>query len=127
MTKLLAIAIGGALGALCRHGVGMALLGTRFAYATLVVNVAGCFVLGALVHDGFASNGRLAMLSHPAVTVGFLGALTTFSTFGLQTVLYLEQREWGLAAANVLSNLVIGLAATAAGVALARALAAPSA
>ncbi|TWT74477.1 putative fluoride ion transporter CrcB [Posidoniimonas polymericola] len=126
MTQLLAIAIGGALGALCRHGVALALVGTRFAYATLLVNVAGCFVLGALVHNGLAGDGRLKMLAHPAVTVGYLGALTTFSTFSFQTIVFLEERAWLLAAINVAANLVLGLLATVAGMALSRALAAPA-
>jgi CrcB protein len=100
--------------------VGLALVGTRFAFATLIVNVLGCFVLGMLVHDGVTGNGRLALLAHPGVTVGFLGALTTFSTFGFQTIRFLEQGELRLAVINVVSNVVLGLLGAAGGMALSR-------
>ncbi len=120
MNHFIAVACGGALGAVCRYSVGLALVGTRFAYATLIVNVFGCFVLGMLVYDGMTGNGRLAVLAHPAVTVGFLGALTTFSTFGFQTIRFVEQGELRLAVINVVSNVVLGLLAAAAGMALSR-------
>lgn len=120
MNHLLAVACGGALGAICRYSVGLALIGTRFGYATLIVNVVGCFVIGALVQDGLAGHGRLVLLSHPGVKVGFLGALTTFSTFGFETVRFMEQGEWRLAAINVLSNVLLGITAVVAGGSLSR-------
>jgi CrcB protein len=59
--------------------------------------------------------------AHLALTAGFLGALTTFSTFGYETVHHLEEGEWALAGVNVAANLVLGLLAAGGGVAVGRA------
>lgn len=122
VNHFIAVACGGALGAVCRYSVSLALLGSRFALATLIVNVAGCFMLGFLVQDGLAGSGRLELLGHPGVKIGFLGALTTFSTFGFETIAYLEQGETRLAAANVIANVVLGIGAAGLGMALSRSL-----
>lgn len=120
MKNLIAVACGGAIGSVLRYAVAGALHGTHFALATLIVNVVGCFLLGALVSDGVVTNERLAFLAHPALTVGLLGGLTTFSTFGFQTMLYVEQRHFSMAALNVVSNVALGLLAVWAGMALSR-------
>ncbi len=125
MTNLFAVAMGGAVGATLRYLTTLAMegwLGDRFGYGTLLVNVAGCFLLGLLMHDGFASAARAPWLSHPGLTAGLLGGLTTFSTFGLQTVVHMQQLEWKLAALNVAANVVLGCVAVGMGIALARSL-----
>ena len=114
MHHLIFVAVGGAVGACCRYLVGLACLrwlGDRFAFGTLTVNVVGCFLLGALMHVAEAHPSRLPVLPHLGATVGFLGGLTTFSTFGYETVLFLEQKQPHLAGINVLSNVVLGLLA----------------
>lgn len=124
MLQFVWIAIAGAGGALCRWGIsraGHALLGDSFAWGTLIANVIGCFLLGFLMHFGLVSD-KLSAEARTAVTVGFLGALTTFSTFSYETVCYLEDGNWGLVAGNVGANLIIGLGATIAGLMLARTL-----
>lgn len=123
--KLAAIALGGGLGAILRYGAGVAcasLWGDRFGYATLVVNVIGCFVLGFLMHEAWVLAAKPAGPWHTGLTVGLLGGLTTFSTFGYQTIRHLDAGEPLLALANVALNVVLGLAAAAAGLALARVL-----
>lgn len=118
------VAIAGAAGALCRWGIsraGYALLGTGFAWGTLIANVIGCFLLGFLMHLGLVSD-KISADMRTAITVGFLGALTTFSTFSYETVRYLEDGSWMLGFCNIGTNLVIGIAATIAGLALARTL-----
>lgn len=125
LLRLGAIAIGGAAGALSRHVVGVAChaaWGDRFAYGTLVVNVVGCFVLGLLMHEAWVPDGGRAGALHSGLTVGMLGGLTTFSTFGYQTVRHLDAGEPALALANVALNLLLGIGAAAAGLAAARAL-----
>lgn len=125
MIKFIAIAVGGALGALARYGVGELCaqsFGSRFGYGTLLVNAVGCFILGVLMHEALANGQRLSPHVHSGLTVGLLGGLTTFSTFGYQTVRHVELGEPGLALVNVMANVVIGLAAAAAGVVLAKAL-----
>lgn len=119
--KLAAIALGGGLGAVTRYGVGLAcesVWGNRFGHGTLLVNVAGCFVLGLLMHEAWLA--KPVGPWHAGLTVGLLGGLTTFSTFGYQTVRHLDAGEPLLALANVALNVVLGLAAAGLGVWLAR-------
>lgn len=127
MPVMVAIAVGGALGAVCRYQAGLlasSWLGDRFAYGTLAVNVVGCFLLGLLSHGGALQAVRLPMAAHPAVTVGFLGALTTFSTFGYETIRLVESQQGALAMVNVAANVLLGCGAAALGIAVSRALAA---
>jgi fluoride exporter len=86
-----------------------------FPWGTLTVNVIGCLILGAL--DGAAA-GRpeLALLG-----TGFCGALTTYSTFGYETLRLLEQRARFYAVMNVAVSIVAGLGAALVGYAAARA------
>ena len=113
MRGLLLIAVAGAAGAVSRYGVGVVavrLLGERFAFGTLAVNVLGCLALGFLLELERGTN----LVSHPlrlVAAVGFLGAFTTFSTFGYETLRYLESGAGHLALANVLANLVLGIGA----------------
>ena len=120
--QLLFIAIAGSLGALSRYGLSTLvsnISGDKFAFGTLTVNVLGCFLIGFVMHiaqttDIISADMRMA------VTVGFLGALTTFSTFSLETYRYIEDSQWLYAGANVALNVVVGLIATILGLALAR-------
>ncbi|MCP4693191.1 MAG: fluoride efflux transporter CrcB [Desulfobacterales bacterium] len=88
MTKIFLVMVGGGLGALCRYSVALAaakVVGARFPLGTLLVNLAGCFLIGA----AFAVADRTQWLGPSArlfFMTGFLGALTTFSTFALETV-----------------------------------------
>lgn len=92
--------------------------GGAFPWGTLAVNVAGCLLLGALSGAGLAATG-------PAMTLlgtGFCGALTTYSTFGYETVRLAERGAGFAAAANVLLNVVAGLGAVLLGYAVTSAL-----
>lgn len=123
MRTILLIGFAGAAGAVSRYAVGMAamrLWGGGFAFGTLLVNVIGCLLLGVLLEV----DRHTGAVTHPwrlLVAVGFLGAFTTFSTFGYETFRYLEQGSSHLALLNVSANLVLGLGAVWAGWALARA------
>jgi CrcB protein len=114
----LAIGVGGALGAMARHGV--YLLCARwpigpFPVGIFLVNVAGSFLIG-LVAGGVASL-RLPVLTdfRLFLMVGVLGGFTTFSSFSLDTLTLLRQGHTGLAAVNVVGQVVLSLAAAAAG------------
>ena len=123
MRDLLLIAIGGALGALLRYGASIGsrhVFGAGFPYGTLLVNGIGCFAIGFLAHLSLQDD-LLPEWLRPGLAVGFLGALTTFSTFGFETIAHFEKGEPLLAAANVVSNLILGLAAVCAGLWVARA------
>jgi CrcB protein len=119
----LGIAIAGALGALARWAVDSAVgwRGHGFPWGIFVVNVTGALAIGALA--GLAET-RLAAHEQLRVVlgVGFLGAYTTFSTLSLDSYRLLEERAYGLLAANTLGSLAAGLAAVSIGLRVGRAL-----
>ncbi|TFH21902.1 MAG: fluoride efflux transporter CrcB [Myxococcales bacterium] len=124
MSEILALAAAGALGAVGRYlvsGWAYRVFGEGFAFGTLVVNVIGCFALALFMHAALATDAIPRTL-RLAVAVGFLGAFTTFSTFGYETVRYLQDGDLRLAAANVAANVVVCLLATWAGFAAGRVL-----
>jgi len=119
-----AIAIAGALGALARYGLeGFVSRRTEgaFPWGTFVVNISGAFALG-LVFTLATERWGLAPWARSAITIGFLGAYTTFSTLSFETYRLAEDRAIGLAAANMLGSCAAGLAAVYLGIVLARAL-----
>ena len=118
----LAIAVGGALGSVARHGVNVLVHGrwpmARFPFATLIVNVAGCLIIGLLA--GLLMSERLALRFYwrECLFVGILGGFTTFSTFGLDTITLARTHSMSAALWNVTAHVVIGLLAVQAGIVL---------
>lgn len=117
---LLQVALGGAAGALARYltGIGaVRLMGHGFPWGTLTVNVAGSFLMGALVVVlAHLSATRYA----PLLMTGLLGGFTTFSAFSLDAVTLWERGQAGSAALYVVSSVVVSLCALAAGLLLTR-------
>jgi CrcB protein len=109
----IAVAVGGALGSAARHGVNHLVharwLTTRFPVGTVVVNVVGCFVIGLLA--ALLASNRLTLRIHwrEFVFVGVLGGFTTFSTFGLDTLLLSRTHSAGHAVAYVAAQVIGGL------------------
>jgi CrcB protein len=91
---------------------------TRFPYGTLIVNFAGCFVIGLFLGVLTARFGD-DREAHLLVATGFLVAETTFSAFAYESVALLRGGEYGLALRYILGSTVLGLAGTAVGLALA--------
>lgn len=121
LSKLIVVAVGGALGSVLRYGIsGLAyrLLGTSFPWGTLVVNVAGCFAIGLLW--GLAERFPLRPNTSLFIFAGMLGAFTTFSTYGLESINLVRDGEFGAAATNVILSNVVGLVVVLLGFALAR-------
>lgn len=124
MTKYLLVAAGGALGAMARYALSGWVSGTadgRFPYGTLAVNLIGSFIIGfflTLALERFSWSPELRVF----VTVGFLGAFTTFSTFSYETVELLRGGIYLTACLNMGANLLGCLAATFTGVLLANAI-----
>lgn len=123
--NLLLIGIAGAIGALSRYGISLGMrtmFGDHFPLGTLIVNVFGCFLLGLLTGflDEKFMDEKTGKDVREIIGVGFLGALTTFSTFGVETVNKAQQGQMLVAATNIGLNLVLGLAFAAAGIWLAR-------
>jgi CrcB protein len=114
MYAWIAVGAGGALGSVARHAVNKLVHQEwpmmRFPLATIVVNLVGCAVIGMLA--GLIATGRLPMRANwrEFVFVGVLGGFTTFSTFGLDTIVLLRSGDSGLALLNVLVQVVGGLA-----------------
>lgn len=107
------VAVAGALGAVARYGLGVIVGPRHFPWTTLGINVAGCFLL-ALLLTGPAAD-RLSPTTATALSVGLLGAFTTFSTFGYETVTLLRDERLEAAAVYALVSLLLGVGAAAAG------------
>lgn len=120
----IAIGLGGALGAMARHGVGVAamrLLGPNFPWGTLAVNIAGCFAMGLFIAWLAAREPHPALLRSFAAT-GVLGGFTTFSAFALEAMTLWRDRSLTIAGLYVLASVAMSIAALAAGLAAAKAL-----
>lgn len=119
-----AIGLGGAIGAMARHAVGVAsmrALGPNFPWGTLCVNVVGCFAMGLFMAWLTARDPQSALLRGFFAT-GVLGAFTTFSAFALEAVTLWRDRSLSIAGLYVLASVVLSIGALAAGLASGKAL-----
>jgi len=108
--KIILLLIGGAIGALARYGVSMwsaKTYGGGFPVGTLYVNLVGCLLIGLVFglgeYRGISPAFRIFFIT------GFLGALTTFSTYGLETIKSASDRSFDLALLNIAANNIGGL------------------
>ena len=112
MNHILLIAVGGAIGAVCRFLLGGLIqekISSTMPWGTLAVNVIGCFFIGLLIR-AVEEKAVPDSIRFVAIT-GFLGAFTTFSTFGLETVMCFKSDGLTLATFNVGCNVIIGIMA----------------
>lgn len=122
MKLVLAIAVGGAIGAVGRHyaaGQVMKLSGGGFPWGTVAVNVLGSFLMGALV-EVMALKWSISQELRAFLTVGILGAFTTFSTFSLDVALLTERGAHLGAMGYVLVSVLASIGALFAGLFLLR-------
>jgi CrcB protein len=124
MTKLVSLAAAGALGTLARYGLAglvQRLHDSGFPWGTLAVNVLGCLFFGvvwSLAEERLVISGETRLV----VLIGFMGAFTTFSTYAFETGAMLRDAEWLLAAVNVASQNLLGVAGFFLGIAIGRSL-----
>lgn len=114
--QAVAVAVGGAAGALLRHGVNLLLPRTvqhAFSASTLAVNVVGCFFAGLLLvwilQRSETDFWRALLLT------GLMGGLTTFSAFGLDLLLLVRAERWAWLGLTVFLHIALGLVAVLAG------------
>jgi CrcB protein len=122
MWNYIAVALGGAFGCCARLGVNQLVherLGQAFPFATLIINVSGCLAMGFLF---FYTLEQISMspVMRLAIITGVLGGFTTFSAFGIETFLLIEDGKLTQAALYVTLSVVLGIAAVFAGAWLAR-------
>ncbi|HCC54342.1 MAG TPA: fluoride efflux transporter CrcB [Desulfobulbaceae bacterium] len=122
MQVVLLIAGFGALGCVTRYylsGWAYDLFGRSFPYGTLAVNILGAFIIGLIMEFGMRST-LLPTNLRIGLTIGFLGGLTTFSTFSYETFKLLEDGELFVATTNILSSVIVCLIFTWLGIHTAR-------
>lgn len=125
MSKYMAIALGGALGALARFWVGTAVssrMGTRFPYGTFVINISACFIIGfslAVLNRRTEINPFWRFL----LPVGFVGSYSTFSTFEWEIFAGLETGAFLLIALYIALSILLGLVAVWCGILLGKSIA----
>ena len=122
---MLAVAAGGAVGSVTRYAIAFAaeqagLATSGFPIWTLAINVTGSFLLGFFARYFMSSSIAPALLA--ALTLGFCGGYTTFSTYSYELLGLGERGLWGRATAYAAASVVLGLAAVAAGASLGRGL-----
>ncbi len=121
-SKILLIALAGAMGTLSRYGLAgfvHRLLGSSFPWGTLVVNLTGCFLAG-LLWTLFEGRWSVSGETRVIILMGFFGAFTTFSAFILETGELMRATEWIFAAANLFFQISLGILALFTGMILAR-------
>ena len=118
--ELLSIAAGGALGAVSRFCLGnliSRIIGSALPYGTFVINIVGCFFMG-LIMTMIIERGMLSAAWRLLLCVGFLGGFTTFSSFGYETLMLLQEEKIFAALAYVGGSIILGLMSAALGVAV---------
>lgn len=125
LSHLFLVALGGALGAVSRYGLGLLAVrvwGAGLPVGTWAVNLIGSFLIGLALPFVVAKGGS-AEAVRLAVVIGFLGSFTTFSTFSLDTYALWERGHSGWALANAGGSVVLGLGCVVLGLWLGRAMA----
>jgi CrcB protein len=113
MTNVLLVMLGGSIGALSRYGVSLLavkLFGARFPWGTLIVNLVGCFFIGLAFALAERGSGIMNPSARLFFVTGYLGALTTFSTYALETTNAIGAQNSMTAILNFAANNLLGVA-----------------
>lgn len=118
-----AVGLGSALGGMCRYALTLlfvARLGPGFPFGTLFINLTGSFLIGVVAELLQTRTVGFEPLLRIALTVGFIGGYTTFSSLEFETLTLGAEHEWRLAAAYSFGSVILGLGACYGGIVAAR-------
>jgi fluoride exporter len=108
--NILLVAAGGGLGAVLRYGVYLLSKPQAFPYSTLLINIAGSFLLGMIMALGL-KNGNFKESAKLFLATGICGGFTTFSTFSFENIELLQQGKYNLAFIYIVASVLAGIAA----------------
>ena len=111
LKHFLLVGLGGGIGSMLRYAAALLIPSRLFPYATLSVNIVGCFIIGLVMamsarDDSFAQTWRLFLAT------GICGGFTTFSAFSVENMELLQNGKPGIAIMYILLSVVLGIAAT---------------
>jgi fluoride exporter len=118
-----AVGFGAGLGGICRYAITslfVARFGPGLPLGTFVINLSGSFLIGLISELAQTRVVGIDTLLRVALTAGFLGGYTTFSSFSFEVRTLASEREWGVSLIYTLSSVMLGVAACYAGAVLAR-------
>lgn len=122
MMSVLCVGAGGFVGAVSRYGLGLIPLASGLPLVTLLINLVGSVVIGAVAEAASLTPTALPREAVLFLKVGLCGGFTTFSTFSLETLELIEGGQWAVAGGYALASVVLCVAGVLAGKLLARAL-----
>jgi CrcB protein len=109
LKEFLLVGFGGALGSMLRFACSQIIKSNGFPYSTLAINIAGSFLLGAII-SLTEKNPNLLPIK-PMLAIGFCGGFTTFSAFSYESLELLKQQQYFLLAAYIIMSLLLGFLA----------------
>ena len=116
MKLYLYVGLGGAIGAMCRYGLSTITVKSSFPLMTFLTNLLGAIIIGLIM--GISAGASLSSELMSLLKTGFCGGFTTFSTFSLETVTLLQNRQYGVGAAYALLSLICCIMGVTIGMAL---------
>lgn len=122
MPLVLAVGLGGGLGAISRYGLDRLIehrVDSAFPWATFVINVSGCFAVGFII-AAVVDRHRAPQWLKVGLTIGFCGGYTTFSTFAQESLDLVEARDFAIAFASIGASVLLGVLAVLAGIKVGR-------
>ena len=112
--NFLLVGLGGAIGSMLRYAISLLVTVKQFPYSTFIVNIAGSFIIGAVLalslkNDMFSNNWKIFLAT------GICGGFTTFSAFAAENMALLQSGKYGIALMYILASLLLGIAAVVLG------------
>lgn len=123
LATYIAVGLGSGVGGMCRYAIGtlfVARYGPGVPWGTFVINVTGSFLIGIVAEFAQTRAVSADPLVRLALTAGFLGGYTTFSTFSYETVTLARERDWKITLLYAIGSLLVGVGACYLGIVAAR-------